>query len=62
MSLTLGVTLLDSTIEIQLVLSLQCTVGAPVFSAKASIYLRITLVFLTALYMYHFLRQWSQML
>ena len=52
MCLTLGVTLLASTIEIQLVLSSQCTVGAHVWSTKASMYLRITLVFLTDLYMY----------
>ena len=32
--LTLGVTLLASPTEIQLVLSYQCTVGAPVYSAK----------------------------
>ena len=52
MCLTLGVTILASTIEIQLVLSLQCTLGSPVWSAKASIYLRITLVLLTSLYMH----------
>ena len=48
MCLTLGVTILDSTTEIQLVLSSQCTVCAPLCSAKDSMYLRITLVFLTA--------------
>ena len=37
--LNLGVTILVSTTEIQLVLSSQCTVGAPVYSAKASMYL-----------------------
>ena len=52
MCLTLGVTLLASTTEIQLLSSPQYTVGAPVWSAKASMYLRITLVFLTALYMH----------
>ena len=52
MCLTIGVTLLASTTEIQLVLSSQFTVGAPVWSAKASMYLRITLVLLTALYMH----------
>ena len=52
MCLTLGVTLLASTIEIKLVLSYECTVGLLVWSAKASMYLRINLVFLTALYMY----------
>ena len=52
MCLTLGVTLLAPTTEIQLVLSYQCTVGALVWSAKASRYLRITFVFLTAFYMH----------
>ena len=52
MCLILGVTLLASTIEIKLVLSSQFTVGAPVWSAKYSMYLRITLVLLTALYMH----------
>ena len=52
MCLTIGVTILASTTEIQLVLSSQCTLGAPVWSAKASMHLRITLVFLTALYMH----------
>ena len=52
MCLTLGVTILSSTTETKLVLSSQCTVGAPVWSAKSSMYLRITLVFLTALYMH----------
>ena len=52
MCLTLGVTILTSTTEIQLVLSSQCTVGSPVWSAKASMYLRINLVFLTAFYMH----------
>ena len=36
MRLTLGVALLASTTEIQLVLYSQFTVGAPVWSAKAS--------------------------
>ena len=40
MCLTLGVTLLDLITEIQLVLYSQCTVGAPVCSDKASMYLR----------------------
>ena len=48
--LTLGITVLDSTIEIQLVFPTQCTVGAPLLSAKASTYLRIALVFLKTLY------------
>ena len=50
--LTLGVTLLASTKEIQLVLSYQCTVGAPVWSARDYMYLQIILVLLTALYMH----------
>ena len=52
MCLTLGVTLLDSTTEIQLVLSYHFTVGAPVWSAKAYMYLQIALCFLTYLYIH----------
>ena len=52
--LTLGVTLLASTTEIKLVLSYQFTAGAPVWSAKASVYLLIALVLLTELYIYLF--------
>ena len=52
MCLTLGITLLTLTIEIQLWLSSQCTVGALVWIDNASMYLRIALVFLTVLYMY----------
>ena len=52
MCLNLGVTLLASKTEIQLVLSFQYNVGAPVWSDKASMDLRTTLVFLTALYMH----------
>ena len=52
MSLTLGATLLDSTTEIQLVLSSYFTVGAPVWSAKTYMYLRIALVFLIYLYIH----------
>ena len=52
MCLTLGVTLLASTKDIQLVISYQCTVGAPMWSAKASTYHRINLFLLTALYMH----------
>ena len=52
MCLTLGITILASTKEIKLVLSSQCTVGAPAWSARASMYLRTTLVFLTALYIH----------
>ena len=50
--LTLGVTLLDSTTEIQLVLSSQCTDGAPVWIDIAYMYLQISLFILTALYMH----------
>ena len=52
MCLTLGVTILYSTTEIKLVLSYQGTVGAPEWSARASIYLRITSVLLTAFYLH----------
>ena len=52
MYLTLGVTHLASTTEIQFVLSSQYNVGATVWSAKASMHLRITLVLLTDLYMH----------
>ena len=52
MCLTLGVTILDSTIEIQLVLSYQCTVGAPVWSVKFPMYIQIAIVFLTDFYMH----------
>ena len=52
MCLTLGVTILVSTTEIQLVLSSQCTVGVPVWRAKAHMYLRTTLVFLADLYVH----------
>ena len=51
MCLTLGVTILASTKEIQLVLSSQYNVGATVGSAKASMYPQITF-FLTYLYMH----------
>ena len=52
MCLTLGVTILASTTEIKLVLYSQCTVGAPVWSARYYMYLQTTLVFLTDLYMH----------
>ena len=52
MCLILGLTLIASTTEIQLVLSYQCTVGATTWSAKAFMYLCITLIFLKALYMH----------
>ena len=51
MCLTLGVTLLDSTTETQLVLYSQCTVVVPVWSAKAYMYPRI-IFFFTDLYMH----------
>ena len=52
MCLTLIVSILASTIEMQLLLSSQCTVGEPVWSAKSSMYIWIILVLLTALYMH----------
>ena len=52
MCLTLEVNLLSSTTDIQLVLSSQCNVSAPVWNYKASMYLWITLVLLTSLYMH----------
>ena len=52
MCLTPGVTILDSTKDIQIVLYSQCTVVAPVWSDTTSMYLRITLVLLTYLYMH----------
>ena len=52
MCLNIGVTILASTKEIQLVLSSQCTIGAAVWGDKAYMYLRKTLVFLTAFYMH----------
>ena len=54
MCLTLGVTILYSTTYIQLVLSSQCSGGAPFWSAKDSIYLLVALVLFIALYMYIF--------
>ena len=44
-----GVTFLYQTKEVKMMLSSQFTVGAPVWSAKFSMYLRTALVFLTAL-------------
>ena len=52
MWLTLSVTILASTTEIKIVFYYQCTVGATVWSAKASIYLQITLVLLTVLHIH----------
>ena len=52
MCLTLGVTLLSSTIDMKPVLYSQCTVGSPVWSSNAPIQHQITLVFLAALYMH----------
>ena len=54
MCLTLGVIILDSTTEMKLVLSYQCTVGSLVWSARDSMYLRITLVLLTDSYIHLF--------
>ena len=52
MCLTLGVTILASTTDIKIALYYQCTVGAPVWSDKTSMYLWTTLVFLTYLSMH----------
>ena len=52
MCLTIQLILFASTTEIQLLLSSQFTVGAPVCIAKYSMYLRITSIFFTVLYMY----------
>ena len=52
MCLTIVVTILASTTEIKLVLSYQCTFVAPVWIAKAYMYLRVNLFFLAALYMH----------
>ena len=52
MFLTLGVTLLASTTEIQLVLYYACTVYARLCSDKPSMYLRTTLFLFTDLYMH----------
>ena len=41
MRLTLGVTILSSTTEIQIGLYSHCNVGAPVWSAKDCMYLHI---------------------
>ena len=49
---TLVVTLLASITEMKIVFSSQCTAGAPVWIAMASMYVRIALVFLKALYMH----------
>ena len=52
MCLTPGANILASTAEIKLVFSYQCTVGAPVWSSKASVYIQIKLVLLRDLYMH----------
>ena len=49
--LTIGVNILASTTEIQLVLSSQYNVGATVWRDKDYMYLRINFVFFTDLYM-----------
>ena len=51
MCLTLVVTILASTTEMQPVLSYQCIIGSPVWIDKASMYIRTALVLLTVLYM-----------
>ena len=51
MCLNIGVTIITSTTEMKIVLYYQCTVGAPVWSARVSMDLRIKLVLLAALYM-----------
>ena len=50
--LTLGVTVLAPKTEIQRVLYYQLTVGAPVCSDRASMYLQITLVLFKTLIMH----------
>ena len=50
--LTLVVTILVSTTEIQLMLSSQCTFGAPVLIDKAFLYIWVALVSFTAFYMH----------
>ena len=52
MCLTLGLTILASTTEIQRVLYSQYTVGSIVLSAKVSMYRRIALVLCTYLYLH----------
>ena len=52
MRLNLGVTSIASTTKKQLVLFSQFTVGAQVWSDRDYMYLYITLVFFTALYMH----------
>ena len=49
MLLTLGVTILYLTTDIQIVLSSQCTLGVTLWSAKASMYVQITLFLFTNL-------------
>ena len=52
MCLTIRLTILASSTEIKLMLYSQFTVSALMWSAKAYIYLRISLVLLTVLCMY----------
>ena len=52
MRLTLRLTLIVSRTKMQLVFYSRCNIGAPVWSAKDSIYLGMALVFLKALYMH----------
>ena len=52
MCLNIGGSILFSKKEIQIVLYSQCTVGAPLLSAKDSVYFQIALVFFTDFYMH----------
>ena len=52
MYLTAGVTILASRTEMQRVLSFQYTVGSPVCSARAYMYIWITLLLLESSYMH----------
>ena len=52
MYLTLGVNILASTTEIQLLLSFKCTVGETVWISKAPVYLCICLILFTEFYMH----------
>ena len=52
MCLTLGVNISASTKETKLVLYSQCTVGVPIWSFKAYMYLWIVFVIFTYLYMH----------
>ena len=62
MCLTTGVTISDSTTEIQILLSSQYTIGASEWSAKDSMYLWITFSSLQICTCIYFLHQCGQML